>query len=60
MYGEGFSTGTLAANLVGIAQDIRDMRDDGHPSDERMLEQCRNLMEGSMVLWETVMKESME
>ena len=60
MYGENLGTGTLTTYLVGIAQDIRDMRNDGHPADERMVALCKDFMEGAMVLWERVTEEHAE
>lgn len=60
MYGENLGTGTLTEMLVWHAEQLRDMWNDGHPADEEVLDAARFLMEGSMVLWMTVVEEAAE
>ena len=50
MYGESFGTGTLSSLLVDTAERVRGDIDNGVPTKE-ILEDARNLMEGSMVLY---------
>lgn len=58
MYGENYGTDTLAKSLKRIAEDLYFDMDDGVPWSE-LTDNARMLMEGSIVLWKTLMEESM-
>ena len=57
MYGESYGTGTLAKSLKTIAENLYFDMDDGVRWSE-LVDDARMLMEGSMVLWETLVKEA--
>ena len=52
-YGENLGTATLARSLRDLAEEIYREIDDG-TSWEELRDRARSLMEGSMVLWETM------
>lgn len=52
-YGENLGTSTLARNLRDLAAEIYYEMDDGKPWEE-LREKAKSLMEGSIVLWETM------
>jgi hypothetical protein len=59
VFGENYGTGTLAKSLKRIAEDLYFDMDDGVPWSE-LVDDARSLMEGAIVLWETMVKEANE
>ena len=56
MYGENYGTGTLARLLKNIAEKLYFDMDDG-VNWSNLVDDARQLMEGSIVLWESIMRE---
>lgn len=59
MYGENYGIGTLARLLRDIAKRLYYDMDDGTDWAD-LVDDARQLMEGSIVLWESIMKEVAE
>lgn len=56
MYGENYGISTLAKSLKRIAEKIYFDMDDGVDWAD-LVDDARQLMEGSIVLWESIMRE---
>lgn len=57
MYGESCGTSTLAKSLMRTSAELYYNMDDGVPW-EQLRDDARKMVEGSIVLWKTILEEA--